>query len=252
MTGLETIFTTATQCAATCAVLAFAQAVYVLFGFGAGLIAIGALGLVLPEIQDAVVLLLLINLPSEVLVVLSSWRSITWRGVLVMAASIAVGMPVGAWWLSISEPLLLLGLLGGVLLVAGAFFLVQPNGRTVRWPWWSSLPFGLVSGVLGGLFGTGGPPLILYYRLSGATKEVFRGNLMALFLMMTLYRVGLYSVLDLLTPTRTLSALATLPAVIAGVWIGHRLHIRIDEVTFRKLVGGALIVLGLVVLAGRL
>ena len=53
------------QFAVTCAVLVVAQMVYVLFGFGSGLIAVGSLALVFPEIKDVVVLLLLVNLPAE-------------------------------------------------------------------------------------------------------------------------------------------------------------------------------------------
>ena len=60
-------------------------------------------------------------------------------------------------------------------------------------------PVGLSSGLLTGLFGTGGPPLVLYYQLSGADKAAFRGNLMAIFLLMTLVRVPSYAGMGLIT-----------------------------------------------------
>ena len=46
-----------------------AEAVYVLFGFGAGLIAVGSLAMVMRQVTDVVVLLLLTNLPPELYVV---------------------------------------------------------------------------------------------------------------------------------------------------------------------------------------
>jgi uncharacterized membrane protein YfcA len=74
MFGVETIFDSTPQFVIVCLILAVAEMVYVLLGFGAGLIAVGTMALLLPELKDAVVLLLLVNLPAELWVVRSSWR----------------------------------------------------------------------------------------------------------------------------------------------------------------------------------
>jgi uncharacterized membrane protein YfcA len=42
-----------------------------------------------------------------------------------------------------------------------------------------------------------------------------------------------------------------LPAVIAGAWLGNRLHLRVEETAFRRLVAGGLVVLGALLLLGR-
>ena len=60
-----TIFTSPLQFAVTCAILCIAQIVYVTFGFGSGLIAVGCLALLFPELKDVVVLLLFLNLPDQ-------------------------------------------------------------------------------------------------------------------------------------------------------------------------------------------
>ncbi len=41
-----------------------------------------------------------------------------------------------------------------------------------------------------------------------------------------------------------------MPAVFLGAWLGHRMHIRLSESAFRKLVSGLLFVLGLVQVLG--
>ena len=74
-----TIFANPLVFAFTCAVLVAAQVVYVTFGFGAGLIAVGSLALVFPDVKDAVVLLLLVNLPAELLVAWHARREVRWR-----------------------------------------------------------------------------------------------------------------------------------------------------------------------------
>jgi uncharacterized membrane protein YfcA len=248
---VETVFSSLPQFLVACAVLAFAEAIYVMLGFGAGLIAVGTLALLMPGLRDVVVLLLLVNLPAELYVVLSSRRHISWRGVLLVYLGIAAGIPLGSWLLSTGDLSLLLTLLGAVLVLVGGMFLLAPERAPRTIPAWIAPPVGLMSGVLTGLFGTGGPPLIFYYRLRGLDKAAFRGNLMAIFLLMTVVRVPSYAAFGLITAPRLWSSLAVFPAVLAGAWIGNRVHLSIEEPAFRRLVSLALVLIGLVLLAQR-
>jgi uncharacterized membrane protein YfcA len=241
---LDTVFPALPQYLLTCLVLVGAELVYVLFGFGSGLIAVGLLAVVLPELRDVVVLILLVNLPPELFVVSRSRRLIQWRGVAVIGVGVALGIPLGTWVLRWGEPTFLLTALGVVLVVAGAAFLLVPAHRHVRWPGWVAAPVGLLSGFLAGTFGTGGPPLILYYQLAGHAKAVFRGNLMAIFLLVTMVRLPVYALAGLVTVPRLWSALAVAPAVLLGAWLGHRIHLEVDQALFRRLVSAALIILG--------
>jgi uncharacterized membrane protein YfcA len=250
-TTVETVFDTTVQFAAACLALAVAEAVYVLLGFGAGLIAVGSLALLMPEVRDVVVMLLLVNLPAELYVVGSTWRNVAWRGIVAVVAGIVVGIPLGAWLLDRGEPTELLTMLGAVLVVVGGVFLLAPSNRMARVPSWIAPPVGLVSGVLTGLFGTGGPPLIFYYHLKGVDKTTFRSSLMAIFLLMTFIRMPSYVAFGLVTGPRMWSALAVFPAVLLGAWIGNRIHLRIDEAVFRRLVSAALVLIGALLLIRR-
>jgi uncharacterized membrane protein YfcA len=249
---METVFSTPLELVVACIVLACAQAVYVLLGFGAGLIAVGSLALLMPEVRDVVVMLLLVNLPAEIYVVVSSWKRIEWRGVTLIFVGIAVGIPLGAWLLQAGEPTFLLALLGAVLVIAGLAFLAAPRPRARRLPRWLSPPTGLISGVLTGLFGTGGPPLVFYYQLCGIEKAVFRGNLMAIFLLTAFIRVPSYVAFDLFSWPRVISAAAVLPAVLLGAWIGNNIHLKLEEDSFRRIVSVALVVIGIVLLVRQL
>lgn len=249
MLGADGVITSWPQLAAAALILGGAAAVYVLLGFGAGLVAVGALALVLPELKDVVVLLLLLGLPAEVWVVVTQWRSIRWRGVLLIAAGVVAGVPAGTWALGATDATLLVVALGALLVLAGGAFLAVPEHRTVSWPGWSAPIVGVLSGLLSGALGTGGPPLVLYLKLGGADKGSFRGNLMAVFLLLTLVRWPSYAVAGLITPARLSAALLLLPAVLAGATIGHRLQLDLPEARFRRLISVALVVLGVVLLA---
>ena len=134
------------------------------------------------------------------------------------------------------------------LIAVGLVFLRLPAGGRVQPPAWAGPPTGLVSGVLTGLFGTGGPPVIIWYHLSAADKTVFRGHLMTIFLLMTIVRVPSYMATGLVTAPRLWSSLAVLPAVLLGAWIGHRLHVRISDRLFQALVCVLLVLLGAMLL----
>lgn len=242
------VFASAPEYALACLVLCAASAVYLIFGFGAGLIAVGLLALLLPDLRDVVVLLLLINVPMELFVVLRSRRLIAWRGVARLCAGVVVGIPLGTVLLRFGEPTIVLAMLGGFLLLTGVVFLFLPERESLRWPGWAAFPVGLTSGWLAGTFGTGGPPLVLFYRLDGTRKAAFRGNLMAIFLVTSLIKLPSYLGAGLITLPRVWSAIAVLPAVGLGAWIGHRIHLDLAEATFRRavslflaLVGGLLL-----------
>jgi uncharacterized membrane protein YfcA len=252
MSGFETVFDSLAQFLVVSALLALAQTIYVAFGFGVGLIAVGTLAIVLPEIRDVVVLLLFVSLPAELHVVGAARRDISWRQVLLICAGILAGVPVGTWALRHGEPTFLLLLLGLVLVGAGAAFLSVPARRVLRAPRWVEPPLGLVSGVLAGLFGTGGPPLILYYQLGGLDKARFRRSLMAIFLFVTVVRLPAYVVSGLITVPRLWSGLLVLPASALGLWLGHHIHIQLSELAFKRLVSIALILIGALLLARQL
>lgn len=245
---METIFHSCFELLATCAILIVAQLVYVLMGFGSGLITVGSLALIFPDIQDVVTLQLLINLPAEVLVVWKNRREIRWRPIAALGVGIGLGIPAGVWILAAGDPGFVLKALGGFLVLVGLVFLRLPSGGRWQPPAWVAAPAGLVSGVLTGLFGTGGPPLIIWYHLSAGSKAAFRANLMTIFLLMTFVRVPTYAAAGLITPVRAGSALIVLPAVFLGAWLGNRLHVRISEQRFRLLVSLLLALLGAMLL----
>jgi len=220
----------------------------VLFGFGAGLIAVGSLAMVLSDVKDVVVMMMLVNLPPEILVVVTSRQHISWKGVGLACAGVALGLPAGTLALEHGDPSFILMLLGGFLVVVGVAFVLLPSRGSVRWPTWSAPAVGVLAGVLGGMFGTAGPPLILYYRLAGMTKGAFRGNLMAIFFLLGLMRLPTYGVTGLLTYERLVSAAAVFPVVLLGAWVGNRVHLNLSERTFQRLVAVALAGIGILLL----
>ena len=246
---IQTIFSSAPQFLSACAIILLAQAIYVMSGFGAGLIALGCLTLVSLDVRDVVVTVLLLNVPGAAFVVAFSWRQISWREVLRICIGVTLGTTLGTYLLATSSPELVTRVLAALMVLTGLCFIgMPPTTNKFRFPTWTQVPVGVGAGLLSGFLGGGGPPLIIYYRLSGVSKVVFRGNLMAIFLATTLIRVAASAAEGLLTATRVTSAGVMMPAALLGMWLGKGLHARVSEPVFRKTVSIALAVLGTLLL----
>ena len=242
------VFDTPSLLAATALVFFCAQVVYVAMGFGAGLIAVGTLALLLPDVRDAVVILLLVATPIEVAVVYRSRQALRGKGIAWVLVGVLVGVPVGTWLLGHTDENLLLTVLGVVLVIVAVVMFVLPTQQRRAGRPLSTLA-GLSSGVLTGMFGTGGPPLIVFFRWCGLDRTAFRSALLTVFLASGLVRWPSYVAAGFITTERMLAAAAVAPAALLGAWVGARLHARIDEALFRRLVSLALVVLGIVLIA---
>ncbi len=244
-------------------IMAGAQLIYATVGFGAGMFAVALLALVLPDLADAVTILFVLTAVTEVWVLAHAWRSARFSLLLGLLAPMALGMWIGTQWLASADVAGLKRVLGVVVALAGVWFLysaarsagtpVDPPAAGVkrsRWKDWLSLPAGFASGVLGGLFGTGGPPVIIFLRGHGLDKGAFRATLLWYFLIMTCVRAVTYVRAGLLTGHEVIAAAWLLPASIGGMLAGMLLHRRLAERHFAIAVSALLVVLGGILLLG--
>ena len=229
-------------------VFLISQIIYIVFGFGAGLLAVGLLALFMPNIQDIVVILLLINLPAEIYIILKSYSKIKWKNIIIIVAGIAVGIPFGTMTLKSGDKTYIIMLLAIFTMITGVTLLLISNIKKVSIPLFLNFPVGILSGFLSGILGTGGPPLIIFYQLKGVKKSLFRNSLIAIFFLISISRLVTYSVTELITITRIWSALSLFPAIILGILIGNKIHIDLKETTFKNLVSLVLFILGALLL----
>jgi len=94
------------------------------------------------------------------------------------------------------------------------------------------------SGLLQGLFATGGPPLVWGLASAGLPKTAFRSTLVTALFAMNLGLVGSFAWRGQMTAeTLQTTAWLLLPMAL-GIVVGDRVHHRVDEATFRRAVWG--------------
>ncbi|HZP94189.1 MAG TPA: sulfite exporter TauE/SafE family protein [Burkholderiales bacterium] len=95
--------------------------------------------------------------------------------------------------------------------------------------WWG-IPTGLAGGLVGGLFGVGGPIYAAYVAARVHDPMRMRATLSAIFSVSTGLRLLVFLASGLLLQTEVWYGVALmLPAMFVGLFIGHRLHGRLDR-----------------------
>lgn len=164
-------------------------------------------------------------------------KQINWREVKPLLPFGAIGVVLGATLLlrMPREPLLI-GL-GILVLIFGVRSLLNIHGEKIISRWWA-IPAGLTGGTVGALFGTGGPPYIIYlsHRLKDRTE--LRATFSGLFTIEGGLRIITFFATGLLLQDGMFTALlAALPIMGLGLYLGHRIHLGISSVQMLRLIG---------------
>lgn len=157
----------------------------------------------------------------------------------------AVGVPLGIYLLTRSDPGFLKTCLGFFLLAYGLFALfarrlphVSKGGRL------ADGMVGLIGGVMGGLGGFSGALPTIWAQLRGWSREAIRGVCQPyIFLtqVASLFLLGGVAV----DGTSIVMFAVTIPAMIAGSYVGWAIYGRLDEKRFRQVIAGLLASSGL-------
>lgn len=137
------------------------------------------------------------------------------------------------------EPLLV-GL-GIFVLIFGGRNLLNIHGEKPISRLWA-IPAGLTGGIVGALFGTGGPPYIIYLSHRLKDKTELRATFSGLFIFDGGLRLVSFLATGLLLQNGMFTALlAALPVIALGLYLGHRAHLGISSQQMLKLIGMLLI-----------
>lgn len=222
------------------AILCFAYFVRGLTGFGSGLIAVPALAQFYP-LQTVVPVVMSLDFAASLLLGGVGGRQTDWREVGTLLPFGMLGAVAGSYMLLNLPAAPMLAALGVFTLIFGVRNLmgIEPKGAISRW--WA-IPTGLVGSSAGALFGTSGPPYIIYLTHRLADKAAVRATFSWLFVMDGGVRLTLFFAAGLFLPatTRVLLAAGVLP-MLGGLYVGNRTHVGIERATLLRAVGGLLV-----------
>jgi uncharacterized protein len=211
-------------------------------GFGDALVAMPLLTLTL-DVQTAASVVGLLGACVSLLMLIKGWRQVdlrtTWR--LTLAALISI--PFGVWGLTQLPEVWMKTALGVLLILVGLYNLTHPKIRPLQEDYWA-YGFGFVAGLLGGAYTISGPPVIIYGTTKGWSPEQFRATLQSFFLPVSLMIVLSQAREGFWTADVLRLFVLSIPVMVIGFLGGNALNQRLNVENFERIVYGALIVLG--------
>ncbi len=217
-------------------ILLLAYLVRGITGFGSGLIAIPLLAHFLP-LTFVVPMMLALDFVASIVLSRHTHLEVRWDEIRVLLPTALAGMLTGAVLLvNLPREPLLLGLSAFVIFF-GLRYLFNVHSEKPISRWWS-LPTGLSGGMIGAMFGTGGPPYVVYLSHRLHDKTQLRGTLSGLFMLEGAMRIATFLFMGLLLQPGMLKALLlSLPLMGLGLYLGNKVHLGISRRHQLALVG---------------
>lgn len=228
-------------------ILALAALTQGFFGFGFGIIAMTGLTLSHDLVHAAGV----VNLTGIALTGSLVWqlrRGVLWPVMRRVAPALLLGVLVGVTALRTLDREILVRALGLTIVAIAAWNLLSPRLRRGE-SRVQDVATGLLAGLLGGAFNTGGPPLVAHLYRRDEAPESLKATVQALFLTIGASRLPLAAGQGLMTAAVWRDAALALPFVVAGSYAGLALARRVPAERFRRACWIALGSLGVALLA---
>jgi len=231
-----------------CLIFLLAGFIQGITGFGAGLVAIPLLCLIM-DIKMAVPLSLFNGLFITGYLAFNLRKSMDRGKILPLLIGSLPGILIGAGLLKTVNPDWI-RLLLGVLLVSFSCYslLAQPKPLILKNTW--GYVAGFCTGVINALLSAGGPPAIIYTTLTPWEKEEIRATLTGFFVTSGAVTVFVH----LLTGSTTVDTFrflaVTVPSVLLGTALGSGFSGRIERVVYMRIVHFFLVLMGVMMVAG--
>ncbi len=210
-------------------------------GFGSGLIAVPLLALKLP-LTFVVPVILLSDFSASLVLGGLNFKLVARDELKRLLPPGMLGVALGTFLLvSLPKAPMLIGLGSFVILFALRNLIFagrEPRPVATWWAW----PAALTGGTVGALFGTGGPPYVMYLSHRLFDKGQLRATLSGLFFIEGLARIVTFIVTGLLLDWNILLAYAgAMPVALAALWAGSHVHSRLSNAQMLRLISLILI-----------
>lgn len=234
-----------TQVAISLCILALAALIQATVGFAAALVGLPLLIWAGNDLVSSQIMIISAMLPQNLLSVWKLRRSIDYSEVVVPAIIRIAALPIGVAGLVVvmtwskGQINQLVGVI--VLLAVAIQALAGVEWKNARWWPWLLLTFG-GSGILQGLSGMSGPPMVLWVHGQRYSADRARAFLFAMYISNFLPQLGLvWWRFGNAVPRAALIGMMSLPLVLVGAVLGLKLGSRLGDRWLRPLTYAALI-----------
>jgi uncharacterized protein len=172
-------------------------------------------------------------------------HALTWKTIAPFIIGGIFGVPIGTMLLTYLDPAYLQSGVGLLLIIFGAYGLVQPKLKPVPGNTAIDTGIGFANGILAGLTGLPGFIITIWCQLRGWKKDYQRAVFQPVLLAAMAANVVSLAVAGAITSDILQLYVIGLPAMLAGLWLGFKLYGKLDDTAFRKVILVLLLLAGL-------
>lgn len=242
---LEILQLTPIQIIFSIVIIFIAYVIKGLSGFGSGLVAIPLLAFIFP-LTFVVPVMGLLSYSGTIMQSIGLRKHVVWKDLLPLLPFSMLGIGIALWLLiNVDAKVLVITLAIFILCYSVYSLLPLPNpagGRS-----WAILAGGF-GGLVGALFGTGGPFYVVYLKMRQLNKSQFRATIAMIFLVDGGARMLGYASTGFFTQQVLLLVAILFPVLLLAMYVGHHLHIKIDQSRFNQLISLLLMISGIMLL----
>ena len=219
-------------------------------GFGFGIFIMTALPFLMPSYGEAVTLSGLLSLTSAAVVMFRYLKYVTWKRFLPIVASFVIFSTLAISLLDKIGGQAMRIILGIVLIVISLYFsfFKEKLQKIIRPTSGWQLGAGAASGVMGGLFGMHGPPVVLYLVASEPDKDHYMGMIQTYAFVTNVTMLAVRAWNGYVTHTVGTTYLYGLAGLAIGVLAGNWAYSRIPNRIFTYVVYAYIAVSGIIIL----
>ena len=216
------------------------------FGGSIGMLATPLIALTTSPLQAAAVMLPILC-TMDVLGLIAYRTRASWRNLAIMAPGAVAGIAIGAVTFDVMDEDIIRLLIGSIA-VLFTLRQVLPTGvgaSVTRPSWFPGTLWAGVSGFTSFVAHAGGPPVQMYLLPQRLDRTLYVGTTVWFFFLVNYVKLIPYGMLGQLSADNLGTSLLLAPLAPLGIWIGVKLHTRVNETWFYRVIYFFLMIAGI-------
>jgi uncharacterized membrane protein YfcA len=203
-------------------------------GFAFQLISLSALSFIW-NITDAIPVCAMFGLVINIYVTYKMRTYVSLRAIKPLIISSLFGIPIGIYFLTVTSIAIIKISLGIIIFIFVFITIADLNtGINLNSKW--GYFFGLISGILGGVLNTNGPPILIYLWLTKVNANQFKAMISTFFLFSSIAIVTGHFITGISSGKTFFLFFNFIPFVLIGQFAGVKLFQSVDSKYYRKFI----------------
>ena len=214
-------------------------------GFGFGIFSM----MFLPSIlmyTEANVLSSMLSSMSSLISALLTFRKIHFKNLCFPVLGCLISTYFAVSFIKAQSSKTLTLLLGIALFVLSIYFFFFTNKIKIKPTWYAGLIAGVISGIMGGMFAIGGPPVVIYFIQSEEDSDHYLATISSYFVFSGIIQILIKANAGFITASVLWAFAVGIVCMLVGSFIGKLTRDKTDPKKIKKVVYGVMAVSGII------